>query len=155
METEYKPSVFGLFGVTLAGICVFALYYQTLTWMQRPETYSADPKREKIVLSVDDAYETGKGRMIYKGLDGKSGFKMGVVIFDLDPDQIYIRRIGLDHGKQGFRLLGNRFRLINANKRKIRLWREKEDGPALAMNHIDPTSELDVRHLGPKVIFGP
>ena len=72
METEYKPNVFGLFGVTLAGICVFALYYQTLTWMQRPETYSADPKREKIVLSVDDAYETGKGRMIYKGLDGKS-----------------------------------------------------------------------------------
>ncbi|CAB5132923.1 hypothetical protein D3OALGA1CA_3347 [Olavius algarvensis associated proteobacterium Delta 3] len=155
METEYRPTVIGLFGFTLAGICVFMLYYQTLTWMQRPETSSADPMREKIVLALDESYETGKGRIIYKGLDAGSVFKMGVVIFDLDPNQVYIRRIGVQQAKQGFRLLETRFQLIKAKGKKVRFWRVKEDGHALAMNHIDPSPELDVRHLGPKVIFGP
>lgn len=155
METEYKPTMIGLFGFTLAGICLFTLYYQTLTWLQRPETYSPDPRREKIVLSLNESYDTEKGRMIYKGLDGGSGFKMGVVIYDLDPDQIYVRKIGITQAEQGFRLLETKFRLIKAKKKKVLFWRLKEVGPALAMNHIDPSAELDVRHLGPKVIFGP
>jgi len=155
METEYKPSMYGLFGITLAGICLFILYYHTLTWLQRPETYSPDPGKEKIVLALNESYDTEKGRMIYKGLDGSSGFKMGVVIYDLDPDQIYVRRIGISQAEQGFRLLEIKFQLIKAKRKKIRFWRLKEESPALAMNHMDPSSELDVRHLGPKVIFGP
>jgi hypothetical protein len=84
------------------------------------------PLKEKIMLVRDQDIKFGKSKIIYRGLDGKSKFKMDVAILELDPNAYYRYRIPIKAAKKGFRLAGQNLRLISARKSAIQLWHLKK-----------------------------
>jgi len=83
------------------------------------------PAKEKILLALNHEKTIGKSKIIYRGLDGDSKFKIDVVIPELDPNAFYLYRISIDKAHQGFRLAGHNFKLISARKSAIRIWHLK------------------------------
>jgi hypothetical protein len=142
-----------LLALVAGGIVIFATVYYAALWRERPEGFSSDPNREKIVLRRGEAKVLERGKIIYKGLGRDGTFRMGAVIFDLDPEYVYAYAFPVESGENGFRLVGERFVLISAGTSKIRLWRLR-DAPAVAVAGDGPPP-LNVAHLGPKNIFGP
>ncbi len=64
----------------------------------------------------------GKSKIIYRGLEGDSKFKIDVVILELDPQAFYGYRFSIDNARQGFRLVGQNFKLISARESAIQIW---------------------------------
>ena len=85
----------------------------------------SNPLKEKIMLLLDRDTKIGKSKIIYRGLDENAKFKMDVVVLELDPNAFYRYHIPISAAKNGFRLVGQNFRLISARKSAIHLWRLK------------------------------
>lgn len=85
----------------------------------------SNPSKEKIMLLLDRDIKIGKSKIIYRGLTGNAKFKMDVVVLELDPNAFYRYHIPISAAKNGFRLVGQNFRLISARKSAIHLWRLK------------------------------
>ena len=85
----------------------------------------SNPSKEKIMLLLDRDTKIGKSKIIYRGLDENAKFKMDVVVLELDPNAFYRYHIPISAAKNGFRLVGQNFRLISARKSAIHLWRLK------------------------------
>jgi hypothetical protein len=85
-----------------------------------------NPTKEKIRLVLNHEKAIGKSKIIYRGLDGDSKFKIDVVIPELDPNAFYGYRLSIDKARQGFRLAGQNFKLISARKSAIRIWHLKK-----------------------------
>ena len=86
----------------------------------------SNPLKEKIMLLLDRDTKIGKSKIIYRGLDENAKFKMDVVVLELDPNAFYRYHIPISAAKNGFRLVGQNFRLISARKSAIHLWRLKK-----------------------------
>ena len=82
--------------------------------------------KEKIMLVIDRDTKFGKSKIIYRGLDENAKFSMDVVVLELDPNAFYRYHIPISAAKNGFRLVGQNFRLISAHKLTIQLWHLKK-----------------------------
>jgi hypothetical protein len=85
----------------------------------------SNPAREKILLALNHEKTIGKSKIIYRGLAGDSKFKIDVVIMELDPQAFYGHRFSIDDARQGFRLVGQNFKLISARESAIQIWHLK------------------------------
>jgi hypothetical protein len=105
---------------------VSARFMNTSSEAARPRTtpagVSSPPTKVKIVLALNHEKAIGKSKIIYRGLDGDSKFKIDVVIPELDPNAFYGYRLSIDTARQGFRLAGQNFKLISARQSAIRIW---------------------------------
>jgi hypothetical protein len=108
---------------------VSARFMNTSSEAARPQTtpagVSSPPTKVKIVLALNHEKAIGKSKIIYRGLDGDSKFKIDVVIPELDPNAFYGYRLSIDTARQGFRLAGQNFKLISARQSAIRIWHLK------------------------------
>ncbi len=86
----------------------------------------SNPAREKILLALNHEKTIGKSKIIYRGLEGDSKFKIDVVILELDPQAFYGYRFEIDDARQGFRLAGQNFKLISARESAIQIWHLKK-----------------------------
>jgi len=153
MDSEQKNAWFGLVGLSVGGVLIFTVLYYANVLATRPETYSSDPGRAKIVLAVDEGLKIGSERIIYKGLAEGGRFTMAVVLLAMDPEYPYIHNIGIRDAKDGFSLVGHRFELISAGRNRVRFWHIK-DLPLLAMSRPGETQPKKP-WLGPKNAWGP
>jgi len=152
MNNERINDWIGLVVLILGGIVIFSFLYHANIWLKRPETYSADPGKEKILLARDEGRKIGTEKIIYKGLADDGKFAMAVVLLEMDPEYAYIHRIPIRKAKEGFSLVGHRFELISARRSRIRMWYIKK-APALAMAQ-NGTPEKEP-WLGPRDAWGP
>ena len=83
------------------------------------------PVKEKILLSLNQEKKFEKSKIVYRGLEGSSAFKIDVVIPELDPNAYYRYRIHIEDAKKGFRLGGQNFKLISARKSAVQIWHFK------------------------------
>lgn len=83
------------------------------------------PVKEKILLSLNQEKKFEKSKIVYRGLEGSSAFKIDVVIPELDPNAYYRYRIHIEDAKKGFRLGGQNFKLISARKSAAQIWHFK------------------------------
>lgn len=99
-------------------------------WFSRlqdtPGRALSNPAREKILLALNHEKTIGKSKIIYRGLEGDSKFKIDVVILELDPQAFYGYRFSIDDARQGFRLAGQNFKLISARESAIQIWHIKK-----------------------------
>jgi hypothetical protein len=86
----------------------------------------SDPIKEKILLLLNQAKKFDKSKIIYRGLEGNTTFKIDVVILELDPNSFYSYRIQIDDAKKGFRLVGQKFKLISTRRSAIQIWHFKK-----------------------------
>ena len=89
------------------------------------EAYS-NPSKEKIMLVINRDIKIGKSKIVYRGLDGDAKFSIDLAILDLDPHAYYRYRIPISDAEKGFRLAGQKFKLISARKSTIQLWHLKK-----------------------------
>ena len=83
------------------------------------------PVKEKVLLSLNQEKKFEKSKIVYRGLEGSSAFKIDVVIPELDPNAYYRYRIHIEDAKKGFRLGGQNFKLISARKSAVQIWHFK------------------------------
>ena len=83
------------------------------------------PVKEKFLLLLNQEKKFEKSKIIYRGLEGSSAFKIDVVIPELDPNAYYRYRIHIEDAKKGFRLGGQNFKLISARKSAAQIWHFK------------------------------
>ncbi len=83
------------------------------------------PVKEKVLLSLNQEKKFEKSKIVYRGLEGSSAFKIDVVIPELDPNAYYRYRIHIEDAKKGFRLGGQNFKLISARKSAAQIWHFK------------------------------
>jgi len=81
--------------------------------------------KEKVLFLLNQEKKFEKSKIIYRGLEGGSAFKIDVVIPELDPNAYYRYRIHIEDAKKGFRLGGQNFKLISARKSAAQLWHFK------------------------------
>ncbi len=62
----------------------------------------------------------GNTELIYRGLVGKSEFRIDVIVPDLDPQTSYHYRFKISEAKKSFRLANRNFKLISAKKGTLR-----------------------------------
>ena len=89
------------------------------------KTVLSNPVKEKITLSLNQDKKIKKSKIIYRGLEGNSTFKIDVVKLELDPNSFYPYRIQIDDAKKGFWLVGQKFKLISTRKSAIQIWHFK------------------------------
>ncbi|MGD8369124.1 MAG: hypothetical protein PVG78_15910 [Desulfobacterales bacterium] len=154
MDGERKNDWLGLLALTAAGMLLFSSVYYGKLWASRPETYSADPGREKIILALGEEVQIDAEKIVYKGLAEGGRFTMAVVLLNMDPEYSYIHEIGIREAKDGFSLVGHRFELISASRSKVRFWHIKESA-VLALNDPGDFPVAPKPWLGPRNAWGP
>ncbi len=93
--------------------------------MKPPGRALSNPARDKILLALNHEKTIGKSKIIYRGLEGDSKFRIDVVILELDPQAFYGYRFSIADARQGFRLAGQNFKLISARESAIQIWHLK------------------------------
>lgn len=153
MDSERRNDWLGLMALALGGIFIFTILYYASLWASRPETYSKDPGKEKIILARDEGRKIGSEKIIYKGLAPDGMFTMAVVLLKMDPEYAYLHKIPLGKAKNGFSLVGHRFELISASRSRIRFWYIKD--PQLTASAQSSPAGTQTPWLGPKDAWGP
>jgi len=87
-----------------------------------PERALSGLIKEKVLLSLNKEKKFEKSKIVYRGLEGSSAFKIDVVIPEFDPNAYYRYRINIENAKKGFRLGGQNFKLISARKSAVQMW---------------------------------
>ena len=153
MDNERTKDWLGLAALTIGGIIVFGFLYYAYLFASRPETYSADPGKEKIILARDEGRKIGSEKIVYKGLADDGSFTMAVILLEMDPDYPYVHRFRIREAKNGFSLVDHRFELISASRNRVRLWYIKD--PQLLAMTPKVSAEAQRPWLGPKDAWGP
>ncbi len=86
----------------------------------------------KKVLYRNSEKRVGNTILTYRGLEGRSKFRLDAILPDLDAQYTYSHRINIKNSQKEFQVGGERFVLISAGKHKIRLL------------HYTPPFELDL-----------
>ena len=76
---------------------------------------------DKLVLLINKKVSVGKSELIYRGLAGRSEFRIDVIIPELDPQFAYSHQIKIADAKNSFRLANRTYRLIYAKKAALQL----------------------------------
>jgi len=91
-------------------------------WQNSPETDAAKiAGQEKLFLLINQKQSAGKTELIYRGLVGRSEFRIDVIILELDPKVSYPYRFKISQAKKSFRLANRYYQLIAAKKGALRL----------------------------------
>ncbi len=90
-----------------------------------PQKAHSNATKEKIVLALDRKLTIGKSIIVYRGLDDNAKFRMDIAMLELDPNAFYRYRVPIKAAKKGFRLVGQKFKLISARKSAIQFWHLK------------------------------
>jgi hypothetical protein len=77
--------------------------------------------QQKIFMRLGQKFVAGNTELIYRGLVGRSMFRIDVVVPDLDPHTAYSYRFEISEAKKSFRLANRQFKLISAKKGAVRL----------------------------------
>lgn len=75
---------------------------------------------DRIPLLLDEAVPLGTLRLFYRGIDAGT-IRIDVIIPALDSVYPYPHRLSREQAESGFRLAGRKFRLVSANRSKLRL----------------------------------
>jgi hypothetical protein len=87
---------------------------------QKAETDKTGQQKE-LFLQLDQKQSTGKTELIYRGLAGRSQFRIDVIILELDPYVSYSYRFKISEAKKSFRLANRNYQLIAAKKGALHL----------------------------------
>jgi hypothetical protein len=78
----------------------------------------------KIVLEINRDQAVGKAILTYRGLEGRSTFRLDVIVPELDAQYTYLHKFDIDQARKGFQVGGEHLRLISAGRSNIRIWRQ-------------------------------
>ena len=91
-------------------------------WQNSQEADAAQiAGQEKLFLLINQKQSVGKTELIYRGLVGRSEFRIDVIILELDPKVSYPYRLKISQAKKSFRLANRNYQLITAKKGALRL----------------------------------
>lgn len=79
----------------------------------------------KLFLPLNKKISAGTAELIYRGLVGRSEFRIDVIIPQLDPQAAYSHQINISDAKKTFRLANRDYQLVYAKKGALRLKRIK------------------------------
>ncbi len=85
-----------------------------------------DPNKDKIMLSIGDAKVIDGIKIVYRGKERRSDFKLDVFVLDFDREMSFPHTLDVKQAKKGFRLSGKNFQLISARKHRVHLWYHKK-----------------------------
>jgi len=92
---------------------------------RRQNSHKADAaetaRQRKLFLLINQKQSTGKSELIYRGLVGRSEFRIDVIVLELDPHVSYPHRIKISQAKKSFRLANRNYQLIAAKKGALHL----------------------------------
>jgi hypothetical protein len=88
-------------------------------WQKADNDNTASLK--ELFLQLDRKQSAGKSELIYRGLEGRSEFRIDVIILELDPHVSYPYRFKISEAKKSFRLANRQYKLIYAKKGAIQL----------------------------------
>ncbi len=91
-------------------------------WNDDAATASVGATKKKVAFILDKCVRIGKTIVTYRGLEGKSKFKLDVIIMDLDPEFVYSRTIEISQARKEFRVGEKHFSLISARRSRLRVW---------------------------------
>jgi hypothetical protein len=81
---------------------------------------TSSPKpTEKIEIGINQKIRIGNAFIIYRGLEGRSQFKVDVVVPELDPQAFYPYVLNIGDARKGFRLRNRDFELKAVNEKGI------------------------------------
>jgi len=86
----------------------------------------ADPTKDKIMLSKGDAIVIDNIKIVYRGFERRSEFKMEYFVLEFDREMPFARILDVKQAKKGFRLSDKDFQLISARKHRVHLWYHKK-----------------------------
>ncbi len=75
----------------------------------------------KSILKRDRDARVGNAILTYRGLDGRTKFRIDVILPHLDSQYTYRRQFEIADSKKGFQVGGERFTLVSAGKSHISL----------------------------------
>ena len=85
-----------------------------------------DPNKDKIMLAKGDAKVIDGIKIVYRGSERRSEFKLDYFVLDFDREMPFARTLNVKQAKKGFRLSGKDFQLISARKHRVHLWYYKK-----------------------------
>ena len=85
-----------------------------------------DPNKDKIMLSKGDAKVIDGIKIVYRGSERRSQFKLDVFVLDFDREMPFAHTLDVKQAKKGFRLSGKDFQLISVRKHRVHLWYHKK-----------------------------
>ena len=71
-------------------------------------------QQKELFLQLDQKQSTGKSELIYRGLVGRSQFRIDVIVLELDPYVSYPYLFKISEAKKSFRLANRNYQLIAA-----------------------------------------
>ncbi len=95
---------------------------QGVIWQNRDsEPADALPGWSKKVLHRNRDKRIGNTILTYRGLDGRSKFRLDAILPNLDTQYTYSHQINIAKSQKEFQVGGERFALLSAGKHEIRL----------------------------------
>ena len=93
-------------------------------WLFKPDSLqnakkSATAKnalKSQLLLPLNQKLSAGQIELIYRGLNGRSGFKIDLIVPQLDPQVAYPYQFNIKAAKKSFRLSNRDYKLIYAKK---------------------------------------
>jgi hypothetical protein len=92
---------------------------------QLAATTSVITNQKKILMRLNQKLLAGNTELIYRGLVGRSEFRIDVIVPELDPQTSYPYRFKISEAKKSFRLANRNFKLISARKGTLRFMQIK------------------------------
>ena len=81
----------------------------------------ATPGWHKMELLRDREVRVGGSVLTYRGLGGSSTIRIDAIIPDLDSQYTYRQRFDIDQAREGFKVGGERLKLLSAGRYKVRV----------------------------------
>jgi hypothetical protein len=100
--------------------------YQTATRSagrqgEAPWPWPAKVTGSRLILPLNQPLLTDGLAMTYRGMTATGGFRLDVVIHDLDPNVVYPREFGVEKARHGFMVADRHFRLEKITPRYLRM----------------------------------
>ena len=96
--------------------------FKSPRWQNHQQTDAEKAaQRKNLFLKINQKHSTDKSEIIYRGLVGRSEFRIDIIILELDPYVAYPYRFKISEAKKSFRLANHNYRLVSAKKGAIRL----------------------------------
>ncbi len=92
---------------------------------QQDTTTSVITNQKKIFIRLNQKILAGNSELIYRGLVGRSEFRIDVIVPNLDPQTSYPYTFKISEAKKSFQLANRNFKLISANQGTLRFMQIK------------------------------
>ena len=109
--------------IVFLGVTLLILFGLTMVFWSDDSWWASRATESRLLLPRDRVVVLDGSHLIYRGLLPPSHFRVDVIIPALDPQSTYPHRIDKVAAREGFRLAGNRFRLVAARESRLLLER--------------------------------